>query len=260
VLARTIHRQDKTTGLTWMELVGPRLSRYEAGTGASRLYEYGWTLGFRLGAAPREREGARGLLHRTREQDVPPGQATAISVSLLFPVWADRYVSAHTATLKHLSPVEKEEQWRQRLAADWNDLAPAVGVVGTVATDVTGLAPIGSVAKAVASLRATSVPQTPDALWLVRAIDDLDDPGHIRHGVQWEIPRPLLVEVGTQISGSVLVSMTVADTAFRGGKAQDPTAPVLSAASLMAGETELERLPATGEPHLALDVFGRSGL
>jgi hypothetical protein len=174
-------------------------------------------------------------------------------------VWADRFVSAHTATVKHLSPVEKEEQWRQRLAADWNNLAPVVDVAGNVAADVTGLAPIGSVAKAVASLRATSVPQTPDALWFVRAIDDLDDQGHLHHGVEWEIPRPLLVEVGTQISGSLLVSMTAADTAFRGTEAQDPTAPVLAAASLVAGDTELERLPAKGEPYVALDVFARSG-
>ena len=146
MLARTIHRQDKTTGLTWMELVGPRLSRYEAGTGAARLLRVRLDAGLPARRGPREREGARGLLHRTREQDVPPDRRQR-SASASFPVWADRYVSAHTATLKHLSPVKKEEQWRQRVAADWNDLAPAVGVVGTVATDVAGLAPIGSVAK-----------------------------------------------------------------------------------------------------------------
>jgi hypothetical protein len=53
VLARTIHRQDRGNRLTWLELVGPRLSRSdEAGAGASHLYEYGWTLGFRISPAP----------------------------------------------------------------------------------------------------------------------------------------------------------------------------------------------------------------
>ena len=261
MLARTIHRQDKGSRLTWLEIVGPRLSGSDeaAGGGSSHLYEYGWTLGFRISPVPRQRVGPLGL-RRLRENEVPPGEATSVHVRLLFPVWSDRFVSAHTATIKHLGPVEKEDQWRQRLAADWNNLAPIVEAGGTVAADVSGLAPIGSVAKAVASLRATSVPQTPDALWFVRAIDDIDDQGHLLHGVEWEIPRALLAEVGTQISGSLLVSITLADTAFGGTlTSQEPNGPVLAAATLMAGETALDRLPAKDDPYVALDVFGRSG-
>jgi len=259
VLARTIHRQDRDSGLTWLEVVGPRLSRSDeaAETDSSHLYEYGWTLGFRISAVPGEREGSR-RLRRLREPDVPPGHATAAHVRLLFPLWPDRFVSAHTATVKHLSPVEKEDEWRQRLATDWNNLAPVVEGAGTVAADVTGLAPIGSVAKAVASLRATSVPQTPDALWFVRAVNDLDD-DRLHHGVEWEIPRALLAEVGTQISGSLLVSMTAADTAFPGAQTEEkPSAPVLAAATLMASETQLDRLPAADGPYVKLDVFARS--
>lgn len=257
MLARTIHRQDSDSGLTWLEVVGPRLSRSDeaAETDSSHLYEYGWTLGFRISAVPREREGSHSL---RRLREVPPGHATAVHVRLLFPLWPDRFVSAHAATVKHLSPVEKEDEWRERLAKDWDNLAPVVGVAGTVAADVTGLAPIGSVAKAVASLRATSVPQTPDALWFVRAVNHLVD-GRLHHGVEWEIPRALLAEVGTQISGSLLVSMTAADTAFPGAQTEEkPSAPVLAAATLMASERQLDRLPAADGPYVKLDVFARS--
>jgi hypothetical protein len=259
VLARTIHIQDSESGLTWLEVVGPTLSQSEGAneTDSSHLYEYGWTLGFRISPVTSERTGSHGYVRKLRDRDVPPGQATVVHVRLLFPVWPDRFVSAHAATVKHLSPVEKEEQWRQRLATDWNTVAPVVQAAGTVATDVTGLAPIGSVAKAVASLRATSVPQTPDTLWFVRAVDDIDDQGHLHHGVEWEIPRSLLVEVGTQISGSLLVSTTAAATAFSPAATwQAPNAPVLASATLMAGETELDRLP-TDDPFVELDVFAR---
>ena len=261
MLARTIHRQDRDSRLVWLELVGPRLSRSDAsapGNDTPHLYEYGWTLGYRIGPAHPEREESHGL-RRLMERDAPPGEVTTVRVRLLFPMWPDRFVSVHTATIKHLSPVEKEDQWRQRMAADWNSLAPVLGGGGTVAADVTGLAPLDSVVKAVANLRATSVPQTPDALWFVRAVDDVDDQGDLHQGAEWEIPQTLLTEVGTQISGSLLVSMTPADTAFGATAPQGHTAPVLAAATLMSGETALDRLPAKDDPYVRLDVFGRSG-
>jgi len=246
MLSRTICNQSSGKGLNWLEVIGPNRPRPD-GKGSSHLYEYGWTLGYRIQPVPTHHSSILNHLETANWHEAPAEQVTGACVSLYLPTWSHWNVIAHTATVRHLSPVEHEEQWRQRLAADWSDLAPVVNAAGQATADITGLAPIGAVTKAVASLRATSVPQTPDTLWYIRSINFSNEDG-LYQGVEWELPRTLLTEVGTQISGSLLVSFTETSPPGSGSSSsliapdqQNP--PILANATLMAGETTLDRLP-----------------
>src|SRR4029078_5887929 len=51
MLSRTICNQSSGKGLNWLEVIGPNRPRPD-GKGSSHLYEYGWTLGYRIQPVP----------------------------------------------------------------------------------------------------------------------------------------------------------------------------------------------------------------
>jgi len=243
MLIRKLDQHSGGKGIVWFEVVGHPMPIKAAGsqTGSSHIYEYGWTLGYQLKPAPKHLKAVAGRIERWAKPATPlfglPGPSVVVSnahVRIFFPTLGDWLIIPQAAAIKHLSPVEKEEQWRQRMAEDWNNLAPILGVAGQVGADVSGLAPIGDVAKAVAGIRATSVPQTPDANWFVRAVNIIYD-NVLYRGVEWQLPRVLLDEVGTQISGSLLVSFTEVRTSTSGKTTAglfDAARPILADVSL----------------------------
>jgi hypothetical protein len=109
------------------------------------------------------------------------------------------------ATVEHLRPAEHEDELRAQLARDWRDLAPVLSTGGQVAADVAGFPEIGSVAKAIARLKVTSVPQTKFTGWFVTRVNATEGQTRWR-GTEWHLSMPLLVAAGERISGGLLVA------------------------------------------------------
>lgn len=185
---------------SFLELVGERTpieNVITTGPGISDpeyLYEYQWTLSYPHPKSP----------HRLGPSDHTTAGAT---VQMLFPFGTGWRVTEHVATIKHFSPLEVEDALRQKLARDWTEIAPVLASAGKVAADVTGVPQIGRVAQEVARLKATSIPQTDESHWFLKAVH-----GEIAQtsyqGFEWELSRGLLRSCGTRISGSLLVSFS----------------------------------------------------
>jgi hypothetical protein len=142
------------------------------------------------------------------------------------------------ATVRHLAPLRTETTWRQRLASEWNELAPVVGGVSEAAADVAGAPEIAQVAGRIASIRATSVPPSDDdaSNWFVRSVF-VSHHGRLYRGVEWVIGRDLVVEIGERVTGSLLVCF-------------DQTAPEPAQGSGQAG------LISRAVVHFGDDAFG----
>jgi hypothetical protein len=110
-----------------------------------------------------------------------------------------------------------------------------------VAADAVALPQVGEVAKAVASLKLSSVPQTQSSRWFVKKVDIVH--GHIPFfGIEWELPPDLLIELGSRVSGSLLVSFAsvVEHDGAQQKVARQPG--LLASARVTSGETQEESL------------------
>ncbi|MEU6147088.1 hypothetical protein ABZ848_42905 [Streptomyces sp. NPDC047081] len=197
-------RRPQADAADWLEIYGesdpvsvPLVSLFSTDPAASQeftAYLYVWTLGY--------------------TGDVPD----RAEVRLLFPA-VDRWrVKDVQALVYHLPPVQEEREWRTALAEDVNALAPAVGLVGEIAANVTPLPGLSAASAAIAHLKLRSAPQVGRDAWFVRRIHQTVD-GAPYYGVEWTLPGKLLQQVGTRVTGALLVQFFTAAPVRGGGRA-----------------------------------------
>jgi hypothetical protein len=209
------------------------------------LFEYQWTLEYpelpdREDESP---EAVRSFWPPFRRDRGAPRRSpeAATRVRLMFALQPGWRASEIMATVKHLSPVQEEETWREKVAEDWNSLAPMLGAAGDAAATVVGQPEIGSVARAMARLKVTSVPQTPATHWFVERFHEHTEAAHY-WGTEWHLPATLLRAVGTRITGSLLVAFL----AYHGGDPLDDAEvtdsdTLLAEAAVVSGPEEVGR-------------------
>jgi len=189
---------------------------------AHDLYEYRWGFGY---PAPSSSRHPRKLRLPQAEEDFSHLSDPAAHVYLYFSANGNWRVSETLATVKHLSPVREERTLREELVSDFNALEPAIGALGDVAAEATGMPELGSIAQTVSHLKLTSVPQTPSSQWFVRRVDWIESPDEgeqasdegeqadrnqedikVFHGIEWELSLNLMEQLGRRVTGGLLVS------------------------------------------------------
>jgi hypothetical protein len=192
-------RRSRPDDASWLEVYGesdpvsvPLTSLFRNDPNAAQefsAYLYVWTLGYAEDAGD------------------APGKA---EVRLLFPA-ADRWrVKDVQALVYHLPPVQDEREWRTALAEDLNALAPAVGVAGQIVGAVTPLPGLNAASAAIAHLKLRSAPQVGRDGWYVRRIHRTVG-GTPYYGVEWTLPGKLLQQIGTRVTGALLVQYFTAE-------------------------------------------------
>ena len=195
-----------------------------ATTNATPVYEYWWTIGHG-GDKPHHRhlfEGRAKLGLWQRLEDV------AARVYLYFPISGGWRVQELAASAKYLSPVQRQSDWTDKAAQDWQRMQPilagagqaasTLGVVPGVGTVAAGAAPILS---AIAKLQVGTVPQGVKGFdWYVEKVTVPPAHSHgIMQGVVWAIPKQMFELLGGRLTGSLAVSFIptagTADEAWR---------------------------------------------
>lgn len=209
----------------WLEIYGetePTASS-EAGTPPAKgagLYEYHWSFGYLvplpLSSRPPQGRSLRWGGHADGgQQDSGRFADPAAHVYLLFAADCNWRVSEVLATVKHLAPVQDEHTWSEELAKDFTAIQPVIGAAGQIAGDATGMPELGSIAATVSRLKLTSVPPTQSSEWFVRRVDTVAN-GHLYHGIEWQLSLNLLNQLGSRVTGALLVSF---DSVGAGGAA-----------------------------------------
>ncbi|WP_327405238.1 hypothetical protein OG194_37770 [Streptomyces sp. NBC_01288] len=171
------------------------------------------------------------------------GDARRTEVTLLFPAEGDWRVKDLQAVVYHLPPVQEERAWRDTLAKDLQVAGPLLQAVGTVTAGLTGFPELNAVASAVAHLNARSAPQIQNDEWYVRRVHDTVDET-LYQGVEWILPPSFVNQIGTRITGALLVQFIGAAPAHT-TPAELPTPPLLARAVLTHGK-ESTKLPGPG--------------
>ncbi|MFC8516880.1 hypothetical protein [Streptomyces sp. NPDC057257] len=220
----------------WLEIYGesdpvsvPLTSLFHSDEKASpefTAYLYVWTLGY--------------------GRDVPD----RAEVRLLFPAVDNWRVKDVQAVVYHLPPVQAERKWRTALADDLNALAPAVGLAGEIAANVAPLPGLSAASAAIAHLKLRSAPQVGKDAWYVRRIHRTVG-GAQYYGVEWTLPRELLKQVGTRVTGALLVQYFTAEPVRGGGR---PDGSLLSQARL-TGDRVVELPAGPWDAAATVDAF-----
>jgi hypothetical protein len=195
----------------WLEVYGETKPTMNWGTvkapANGGLYEYRWGFGYSKASFsdPRPKTESRWRGRRSKRSHSERLDYPAAHVRLFFAADCNWRVSEILATVKHLSPVQEEQTWREELAKDFTAIAPVIGVAGKAAADAAGMPELGSVAEAVGRLKLTSVPQANGAKWFVRRIDRVWSKS-LFHGIEWELSLGLLLQLGTRVTGGLLTS------------------------------------------------------
>jgi hypothetical protein len=216
----------------WLEVYGetePTASS-EAGTPPAKgagLYEYHWSLGYLvplpLSSRPPQGRSLRWGGHADGGQQGSGRFADpAAHVYLLFAADCNWRVSEVLATVKHLAPVQDERTWSEDLAKDFTAIQPVIGAAGQIAGDATGMPELGSIAATVSRLKLTSVPPTQSAEWFVRRVDTVTKGGHLYHGIEWQLSLNLLNQLGSRVTGGLLVSFDSVEAEGAGPADQPP--------------------------------------
>lgn len=158
--------------------------------------------------------------------DAPPH----LRVQLLFPAVGSWRVKDLQAVVYHLPPVKDERAWRSTLAEDLHTAAPVVKAVGEV-TAAAGNFPVLAMAAAVAAhLTARSAPQMPRHEWYVRRVHHkVEETPYM--GVEWILPPRFVKQIGTRVTGALLVQFIKATPAEG---APENTEPQLLACATLA--------------------------
>ncbi|MEU3339055.1 hypothetical protein ACWCQ1_27490 [Streptomyces sp. NPDC002144] len=196
-------RWPQQDGANWLEVYGesdpvsvPLAGLFSTDSNASREftpYLYVWTFGY-TGDTPDKAE-----------------------VRLLFPAVDGWRVKDVQALVYHLPPVQEEREWRTAVAEDLNALAPAVGLAGQLAAEVAPLPGLSAASAAIAHLKMRSAPQVGHDAWYVRRIHQHTG-GTLYYGVEWTLPGKLLQQVGTRVTGALLVQYFSAEPVRGGGR------------------------------------------
>lgn len=168
------------------------------------------------------------------------GDARRTEVTLLFPAEGDWRVKDLQAVVYHLPPVQEERAWRDTLAKDLQVAGPLLQAVGTVTAGLTGFPELNAVASAIAHLNARSAPQIQNDEWYVRRVHDTVDET-LHQGVEWILPPSFVNQIGTRVTGALLVQFIGAAPAHA-APAGLPTPPLLAHAILTHGK-ETTHLP-----------------
>ena len=250
-------KEDELGALGWLEVYGE--TEPELSWGATKppakgagLYEYRWALGY-SGSSSHPPHQQRFPWPR-RDQDGNNDQPKldrladpAAHVYLYFAANSNWRVHETLATIKNLTPVQDERSWRQELAKGLEAIQPLIGTAGQVAADATGMPELGPIAETISRLKLTSVPQAPSAEWFVRRIDMVRS-HNLYYGIGWQLPLDLLNQLGSRVTGGLLVSFAHVDT---GVVATDHSRELLAKAVLhyakADGKTEDKPIPADDE-------------
>ncbi|WP_019066060.1 hypothetical protein [Streptomyces hokutonensis] len=158
--------------------------------------------------------------------------APSVTVTLLFPAASGWRVKDVQAVVYHLPPVADERAWRTTLARDLRAAGPVLEAAGKLTAELAGFPEINAMTSAAAHLRARSAPQMRDEEWFVRRVHR--SPGGTLHqGVEWTLPANFVQQIGTRVTGALLVEFIGAapayeDTAPPGGE----PLPLLACATL----------------------------
>jgi hypothetical protein len=247
----------------WLEVYGETKPTVSSGTGTPPvkgvgLYEYRWALGYLAPPSSHPAHGKGWLRGRPPEEDSQDSDQLAdpaAHVYLFFLADCNWRVSEILATIKHLAPVQDERTWREELAKDFAAIQPVIGAAGQVAADATGMPELGSIAETVSRLKLTNVPPAPGAEWFVRKVDMVKS-DHLFHGIEWQLSLSLLSQLGSRITGGLLVSF--ASVEARDIESADPSPGLLAKAVLhyvRSGENVQDvPIPAKKEPEGFLEL------
>ncbi|MFJ3897024.1 hypothetical protein [Streptomyces sp. NPDC090083] len=179
-------------------------------------------------------------------------EAPAVKVTLLFPAVGGWRVKDVQAIVYHLPPVADERAWRNTLARDLRAAGPVLEAAGRLTAELAGFPQINAMTSAAAHLRARSAPQMRDEEWFVKRVHRRAD-GSLYQGVEWTLPANFVQQIGTRITGALLVEFIGATPA---GEVTDPLRgeplPLLACATLTRDKET--RLPEDAYVRLPLGV------
>ncbi|MGW3104733.1 hypothetical protein [Streptomyces sp. NPDC001100] len=215
-MASAWNRRCAETG-EWLEVYGetePRsipLERIFA-TGPEKAapftgYLYVWTLGYTRGAPD-------------------------VKVTLLFPAMGGWRVKDVQAIVYHLPPVEDERAWRATLARDIRAAGPVLEAAGKLTAELVGFPELDAITSAAAHMRARSAPQMQDEEWYVKRVHRSPG-GNLYQGVEWTLPANFVKQIGTRVTGALLVQFVGAAPAYADSDPPDSEPlPLLACAAL----------------------------
>ena len=221
----------------------------EAARGASRLYEYGWTLAStdaneptasEAWAGPAEAGGhsiGHGRIGGARGREDSQERGVYAHVTLWFPTAHGWWVRDRAAGVRHLAPLPPD--FRERLADDWRVIGPLLDGAGKVADAAAPFAgPVateaGKTLAALGQIKVSSVPAS-DLSWWVTSTAAARD-GEFHEGVTWTLTRNLRKRLGPRISGGIIVSVIPMNAQRADAGAAAPASPA-SEGALVAEAT-----------------------
>jgi hypothetical protein len=198
---------------------------------ATPIYEYWWTIGHAGHSRDRRHfplslfGGHEDLWDRLDKHDADAG-----SVYFYFELGHGWRVKEFAATLKYLSPLEKQQSMWNTLATDWTTIQPFVSEAGSLATAINPIVAGGTktaagVLNALAKLKLSSVPQSDDIPWSVAKVAFVSKSYGANQGVLWRLPHSVFSLLGGRITGSLAVSFIPAQS--QGATPADPKAQLV---------------------------------
>ena len=157
------------------------------------------------------------------------GKAPHLKVRLLFPAVGSWRVKDLQAVVYHLPPVKDERAWRSTLAQDLHTAAPVVEAVGQITAAVVPFPGLATLTAAAAHLTARSAPQMSRHKWYVRRVHHKVDETPYQ-GVEWILPAKFVKQIGTRVTGAMLVQFIKAAAAD--GEPENAHSPLLACAEL----------------------------
>lgn len=149
------------------------------------------------------------------------GKAPHLRVRLLFPAVGSWRVKDLQAVVYHLPPVKHERAWQSALAADLHTAAPVLEAAGQITAAVAPFPGLTMVTAAAAHLTARSAPQIPRYKWYVsRVHHSVDETPY--YGVEWILPPRFVKQIGTRVTGALLVQFIQATPAHGASENTEP--------------------------------------
>ncbi|MCX5241833.1 hypothetical protein OG824_42225 [Streptomyces prunicolor] len=173
-------------------------------------------------------------------------------VTLLFPAMGDWRVKDVQAIVYHLPPVADERAWRTTLARDLRAAGPVLETAGKLTADLVGFPELNAITSAAAHLRARSAPQMPDEEWFVKRVHR-SLAGILHQGVEWTLPANFVKQIGTRVTGALLVQFVGAAPAYEDSDPPGGEPLPLLACATLTRDKEM-RLPEDAYVRLPLRV------